>query len=118
VPVRYPDREGRRATLERALAEVLERIVDSDTERVILFGSAARGDIGTHSDLDLLVVRRDDRRPIERSVDLAQRARPGVGLDLLVYTPEELEAARATSSFVRRILAEGRVVYDRSRAVA
>jgi hypothetical protein len=39
-------------------------------------------------------------------------------VDLLVYTPEELEAARETSSFVRRILSEGRVVYDRSPTVA
>ena len=118
MPVRYPDRDARRARLELELAAILEQIVDADTERVILFGSAARGDVGSTSDLDLLVVRRDARPPVERGFDLHRRAQPTVAVDLLDYTPEELEAARSTSSFVRRILSEGRVVYDRSRAVA
>lgn len=116
--VRYPDRQARAEQLERELAAILERIVDDDTEQVILFGSAARGDVGSTSDLDLLVVRHDDRRPAERADALYRLARPSVAVDLLFYTPEELAAARETSSFVRRILAEGRVVHDRSRAVA
>ena len=118
VGARYPDRQGRRERLERELHAILERIVDEDTERVILFGSAARGEVGSTSDLDLLVVRRDSRRPAERAADLYRRARPAVALDLIAYTPEELDAARETSSFVRRVLREGRVVYDRSRALA
>ncbi len=118
MAVRYPDRAARLDSLERELARILERIVDADTERVILFGSAARGDVGSTSDLDLLVVRRDARRPAERAADLYRRAQPSLAVDILVYTPEELDAARETSSFVRRILREGRVLHDRSRAVA
>ncbi len=118
VAVRYPDRASRRERLERELARILTRIVDADTERVILFGSAARGDVKSTSDLDLLVVRRDARRPAERAADLYRRAQPSLAVDILVYTPEELDAARETSSFIRRILREGRVVHDRSRAVA
>jgi hypothetical protein len=37
--------------LERELGVVLPRIVDAETDRVIPFGSAARGDIGSRSDL-------------------------------------------------------------------
>jgi predicted nucleotidyltransferase len=116
--VRYPERRERAERLERELAAILERIVDAETEQVILFGSAARGDVGSKSDLDLLVVRRDPRGPAARADDLYRRAQSAVALDLLVYTPDELAAAREGSSFVRRVLAEGRVVYDRSRAVA
>ena len=115
---RYPDREGRIDRLERELEAVLDRIVDADTERVILFGSAVRGNVGSTSDLDLLVIRPDARRPAERAADLCARARPTVALDLLVYTPEEIESLRATSSFLPRALTEGRVVCDRSRALA
>lgn len=118
MAVVFPDREQRRRRLEGELERILERIVDDDTERVILFGSASRGDVGSTSDLDLLVVRRDDRRPAERVDALYRRARPSVALDLLVFTPEELIAATATSSFVRGILEEGRVVHDRSAALA
>jgi hypothetical protein len=39
-------------------------------------------------------------------------------MDLLVYTPEELAAARETSSFVRHALRDGEIVYDRGRALA
>ena len=116
--VRYPDSRSRGERLERELRVVLERIVDADTEQVILFGSAARGSVGSTSDLDLLVVRRDSRRPAERAADLYRRAHPSVAVDLVIYTPEELETGRAESSFIRRILREGRIVYDRRRALA
>lgn len=116
--VRYPDPAQRRERLERACREILPRIIDEDTERVILFGSTARGDVGSLCDLDLLVVRRDTRRPAERTTDLYRRARPSLAMDLLVYTPEELGRAREESSFIRRILREGRIVYDRRQPLA
>jgi hypothetical protein len=50
--------------------------------------------------------------------DLYRRARSPVALDLLVYTPQELELARETSSFVRRALQDSEVVYERGQAVA
>jgi predicted nucleotidyltransferase len=118
VAVRYPDVSARRERLERELRRILERIVDADTDRVILFGSVARGDLGSTSDLDLLVVRRDSRRPADRAADLYRRAAASVAVDLLTYSPEELAEAAQSSSFVRRILREGRVVYDRSAALA
>jgi len=115
--VRYADRTGRAERLRRELREIVARIVDDDTERVLLFGSAARGQVTSRSDLDVLVVRRDDR-PAARADDLYRRARPRVALDLLVYTPEELQVARASSSFLRTALREAQVVYERSRPVA
>jgi predicted nucleotidyltransferase len=118
MPIHRPDTRARSERLMAALEEILQRIVDDETEQVILFGSAARGDVGSSSDLDLLVVRRDNRRPAERVDDLYRRARPTVALDLLVYTPAELAALRQSSSFVRRILQEGRIVHDRSGTLA
>ena len=47
-----------------------------------------------------------------------RRARPRVALDMLVYTPEELQPARVSSSFLRTALREAQVVYERSRSVA
>ncbi len=39
------------------LAELIRRIVEvADPEKIILFGSAARGDMTGHSDLDLLII--------------------------------------------------------------
>jgi len=114
MPVRYPNREARRERLRRELREIVARIVDPDTERIFLFGSTVRGTVRSTSDLDLLVVRRDCRPPAARADDLYRRARPRVALDLLVYTPEELEAGRAQSSFLRTALRDAEVVYERS----
>jgi predicted nucleotidyltransferase len=118
MAVRFPDRKARTARLRAALPEILARIVDEATERVILFGSTVRGAGGSTSDLDLLVVRHDQRPPTERMEDLYRRARSPIALDLLVYTPRELEIARETSSFVRRALQDSEVVYERGQAVA
>jgi predicted nucleotidyltransferase len=112
--VRYPERQERLAHLRRELAEMLPRLIDDDTERVILFGSVARGEVSSTSDLDLLVVRRDARPPAARIDALYRRLEPKVALDLLVYTPEELEAAQRDSSFVRHALRHGEIVYERS----
>jgi predicted nucleotidyltransferase len=116
--VRYR-RQGRRLDrLRRELDKMLPRLVDEQTEKVILFGSTARADVGSTSDLDLLVVRHDTRPPAARVDELYQRAQPSVAVDLIVYTPEELDAAQANSGFIRRVLREGRVLYERGRALA
>jgi predicted nucleotidyltransferase len=118
VAVRYRTAAERLARLREALRELLPRLIDADTEKVVLFGSTARGDVGSASDLDLLVVRRDPRPSSERLDDLYRRLQPTIALDLLVYTPEELDAAQQNSSFLRTALREGEVLYDRSRALA
>jgi predicted nucleotidyltransferase len=59
-------------------------------ERAIVFGSWARGTADGYSDLDLAVVIETDLPPLERGNLLADVARSlPVGVDLIVYTPEE-----------------------------
>jgi len=44
---------------QEVLAKIVQRIVEvAQPERIILFGSAAREDMGPHSDIDFLVVKR------------------------------------------------------------
>jgi predicted nucleotidyltransferase len=82
--------------------------------RIILFGSRARGDARTDSDVDLLVVAETDLPPGERNF-LASRAVRDLGLptDILVVTPRELERLRTwMSSIVAVALREGRVLHE------
>ena len=74
------------------------------------FGSFARGDVGRASDLDLIAVMESDLPFIRRLEQLYGEIVPEVGLDLLVYTPEEFGYMRERS-FVRHALTEGRVLY-------
>jgi len=44
---------------EETLQEIIRRIVKvAQPEKIILFGSAARGEMGPNSDVDLLVIKR------------------------------------------------------------
>lgn len=104
-----------RERLDRALAEVVQQIVDAiDPERVILFGSMARGDVHEDSDLDLLIVKETDQPFLHRIDDVLMVLDTDVPVEPLVYTPSELERLRDEGrDFIATILEEGRVVYER-----
>ena len=99
------------ADLGSRLAPVLQRY---HVCRAIVFGSFARGEPSPRSDLDLILVQRPDKRFFERYegllCDLGQ-AVPERALEVLIYTPEELERLRSRR-FITRALREGRVIYE------
>jgi uncharacterized protein len=99
----------------RMLDEVVRRIVAvAQPERIILFGSAARGEMGPHSDVDLLVVKAGvHRRRLAQAIYL-QMIGVGLGVDAIVATPEDLERYRdAPGSVIAPALREGQVIYER-----
>jgi len=98
---------------------VLRRIVralrEYGAERIILFGSRARGDALPDSDYDVIVIRRTDRDFTQRLRDVVPYIlRAGVRMDVIVYTPEEWEVVRE-GPFGETVLREGRVLYPGSR---
>jgi len=81
--------------------------------RIILFGSAARGEMGLDSDVDVLVVMPDGtpRRETSRFLHTQLFGIP-FGVDILVTTPEHLERHRDNIGLIyRSILAEGKEIY-------
>jgi predicted nucleotidyltransferase len=96
------------------LAEVVRRIVEvARPDRIILFGSAARGEMTPDSDLDVLVVKSgvDHRRRLAQDIYM-NLSGVGVGVDVIVLTPEDIEAQRdSVGSIVGPALDEGRVIY-------
>ena len=97
----------------RRVAEHIGR--QADAERVVLFGSYARGEATEHSDVDLLVIAPSDLPRFKRSRALYKLLRPyPFGMDLLVYTPDEIEKGQQSPlSFVSTALREGKTVYVR-----
>ncbi|MFQ5825992.1 MAG: nucleotidyltransferase domain-containing protein [Dehalococcoidia bacterium] len=94
--------------------EIVEILRPYDPERIILFGSRARGQADELSDYDLIVIKRTDRSFVERLQDmvpyLVQLKRPA---DILVYTPEEFNGMEDTGLgwIVRQ---EGVTLYERT----
>ncbi|MCP5116453.1 MAG: nucleotidyltransferase domain-containing protein [bacterium] len=103
-------------TADALLSLVVNRLVEAiDPDRIILFGSRARGDHRPQSDLDLLIIGTSDEAPHRRDAR-AYRAVGAIGVskDLLWYTPEEIaDWKAATNHIVARALREGRVVYEK-----
>lgn len=85
-------------------------------EKIVLFGSHARGDATADSDVDLLVVVSTQgsirQKAIESDTLLSDRRAP---LDLIVRTPEQLEMeSRMIGSVIMPALEEGKALYERA----
>ena len=99
---------------QKVLKEIIRRVVESaHPEKIILFGSAARGDMGPNSDVDLLVVKggKFDHRRLTGDIYVSLHG-VGQAVDVVVVTPEQVERHRNTHWMViAPALREGREVY-------
>ena len=88
--------------------------------KAIVFGSVARDERTRRSDLDLIILVDTDLRFLDR-YDAFQKpiasAFPEFDVDLLIYTPDELEAIKHRA-FIRQALKEGQPVYERIKEPA
>ncbi len=103
--------------VQDAIAEMVRRIVSQfNPDKIILFGSHARGKAGPDSDVDLLVVMPPHGSKRERAVEIyGLLAGMGVPKDVIVVTPEEFEAYRdAPGTVIRTARQEGKVLYERA----
>lgn len=98
------------------LPEITRRILSaSDPEKIILFGSYARGDAHLDSDLDLLVIMRGVKSPRSESNRLRRLLRGLlVPVDIIVASAEQVQRHRNTIGLIyQSALNEGKVVYER-----
>jgi predicted nucleotidyltransferase len=98
------------------IRDIVRRIVDTaQPERVILFGSQARGDARPNSDFDVLVIKPSDEPRYRRSIPLyVALADLPVEVEVMVYTPEEVdEWSQVPLAFVTTAVREGTTIYER-----
>ena len=96
------------------LNEIIRRIVEvAKPEKIILFGSAVRGEMNRHSDVDLLIIKEgadvlELMGEIYMNLDGA-----GAAVDAVVVTPDDVERYKDSHAvIVKPALQEGRVVYE------
>ena len=82
-------------------------------QRVLLFGSHARGTATADSDVDLLIIMPFKGRPAAKSVEVRLKVRPPFPVDLLVRTPESVRRRIALGdAFLLDVLEHGKVLYE------
>ena len=97
-----------------AIEQLVQRIIELvQPLRIILFGSAARGEMGPDSDIDVLVVMPEGVHRRRTAQFLYRQIRGlGVPFDILVATPNDLEKHKNNIGLIyRSMLREGREVY-------
>ncbi len=111
--------EERQAKLNQALQRILLTLAaEYQPEKVILFGSMAHASIGEWSDLDLVIIKDTPRPFLQRLKEVALLCRAPVGVDYLVYTPDEFAQMIADRNpfILEEVLRKGKVLYERESA--
>lgn len=105
-------------TPQDQISKITDSIVTNvDPDRIILFGSRARGDHSEQSDFDLCVLKAgvSHRRNLAKQI-YRLLYDSGAAVDVIVETPERFEQLRGNQFLVYKNIAEhGRVIYDKSR---
>ena len=100
--------------LAKEIESITVQIVEKyGPERIILFGSAARGEFTPDSDADFLIVKKDT--PVygaDRIRELSRLIERNIAVDFLIYRPEELnQRMEMGDPFLKAVLEEGKVLY-------
>jgi predicted nucleotidyltransferase len=107
VRERIPD-----SVIQSLVRQIAEKF---NPQKIILFGSYARGNPRPESDIDLLVIMETEMREIEQAIAICQQLDYLFGLDLIVYTQKHLaERVEMGDWFLRDVLKEGKVLYEAS----
>ncbi len=100
------------------IQELSSRIAEEfGPERIILFGSHARGDAGKYSDVDLLVIMPFEGNSLRKAAEMRVRLRPGFRVHFVVRDPDDLQERLALDDFfLQEAVEEGKVLYESRHA--
>lgn len=103
----------RQAIIDTMVSRIVERV---NPEKIILFGSSARGTAGAESDVDLMVVVKEKISKRKKASEIYTfLAGLGVPKDVVVVTAEEVERYKSIpGTVIYPAVHEGKVLYDRA----
>jgi len=104
-----------KSQFDKEVQNILDQLIRLyKPEKVILFGSLARGEIKQTSDIDFFIIKSDiPNLGVDRIRELDALIKYRLATDFIVYKPEELEQRlKIGDPFVKNILEEGKVLYE------
>jgi predicted nucleotidyltransferase len=117
MAVYVPPVTRRKRIPRKAIEDLVRQIVENfHPQKIILFGSYARGNPRPESDVDLLVVMKSAGTG-RQSLRIREALDINFGVDLIVHTPEQLrQRIEWGDSFLKDITREGKIVYESTDA--
>ena len=94
---------------------VIKCLLAYDPEKIILFGSMARGDADEYSDIDLILIKKTETRFVQRLVEAGSYIPLDLSVDIFVYTPEEFQVmVENENPFIEQALKDGVTIYEKT----
>lgn len=100
--------------MDKEIQNITRQIVEKyKPQKIILFGSAARGEFGPDSDLDFLIIKdRVPKRQLDRMYKLHLLVDYDIATDFFIYRSREFDKRlNLGDPFIKTILKEGKVLY-------
>ncbi len=103
--------------IQDAFTDIIKSIISNYTpQKIVLFGSYARGEAHEGSDIDLMVIKETSKRFIDRIADVIKLNKTLPALEPVVYSPLEFETMKKEKrDFIMTIEEEGIEIYDERR---
>jgi len=103
--------------MEKIIFEIVKEIREKyEPIKIILYGSYCYGTPTADSDINILIIKDTDKRPIDRWIEIKKILRnisKKAPISPLVYNPKEIKERLAIKDFfVEEIFEKGKVIYE------
>lgn len=100
--------------IQDSFADIIHSIINNYApQKIVLFGSYARGEAHEGSDFDLMLIKETSKRFIDRIADVIQMNNTLIPIEPLIYSPLEFETMKKEKrEFIMTIEEEGIEIYD------
>lgn len=95
--------------------KIISDLKTINPQKIILFGSLAKGNFTLDSDVDLLVIKETKKKLADRYSEARLALSVDYPFDIFVLTEEELKNKVTKSFFFREIVQNGEVLYEKRR---
>ncbi len=103
-------------TINEIQTFVNEIVAEYKPEKVYLFGSYANNTATEDSDIDLFIIKNTNQKKSERHIQVREAIKtyPFIGMDIIVYTPDELKTGmQDVLNIGKEAIKTGKLLYER-----